>query len=132
MRKYDATAGRTNGCARLMRIAARVWGLCLLMAVCAVAESPAVAEAMEAEALRDSGWAAHADMVFRHLKSPEMRYINAIAQDAEGFIWLATQSGLVRWDGYRSRAQAVGCGWARPAGAWHATIPCGTRSRRWT
>jgi len=107
MRKYDATAGRTNGRARLMRIAPRVWGLCLLMAVSAVAESPAVAAAMEAEALRDSGWAAHADMVFRHLKSPEMRYTNAIAQDAEGFIWLATQSGLVRWDGYRSRVYSA-------------------------
>jgi ligand-binding sensor domain-containing protein len=27
----------------------------------------------------------------------------SVAQDGDGFIWFATQSGLGRWDGYRMR-----------------------------
>jgi diguanylate cyclase (GGDEF)-like protein len=32
---------------------------------------------------------------------------NAFAQDHNGFIWLGTQTGLVRWDGYRQRRYAA-------------------------
>ncbi len=67
----------------------------LMMAGCPVAVSSPAAS--------DLRWTGQADTVFRRLTSSEMRYSNAIAQDADGFIWLATQTGLVRWDGYRSR-----------------------------
>jgi hypothetical protein len=28
----------------------------------------------------------------------------ALAQDGDGFIWIGTQTGLARWDGYRMRS----------------------------
>ena len=30
--------------------------------------------------------------------------LTALAQDRQGFIWIGTQGGLARWDGYRFRA----------------------------
>ena len=30
--------------------------------------------------------------------------VTALAQDRQGFIWIGTQGGLARWDGYRFRA----------------------------
>ncbi len=48
-------------------------------------------------------WNEQADTVFHHLTSIEMRFAVAITQDGAGFIWLGSQEGLVRWDGYRSR-----------------------------
>lgn len=42
---------------------------------------------------------------FRHLTIPNdlPNVATVIAQDPAGFIWIATQDGLVRWDGYRSK-----------------------------
>lgn len=51
-------------------------------------------------------WHAMADMVFRHLSTVQgLPQISATAleQDAEGFIWIGTQAGLARWDGYHFR-----------------------------
>jgi len=45
-------------------------------------------------------WTAMAATVFKHLPAP---LTNSMAQDRRGFIWLGTQSGLIRWDGYTSR-----------------------------
>jgi ligand-binding sensor domain-containing protein/signal transduction histidine kinase len=43
--------------------------------------------------------------LFRHLESPRdlPSVASAFAQDKTGMIWIGTQDGLVRWDGYRSR-----------------------------
>ena len=48
-------------------------------------------------------WTAQADTVFRHFGSNEMQYAQSMAQDRQGFLWLATESGVTRWDGYRAR-----------------------------
>lgn len=45
-------------------------------------------------------------MVFRHLAAEDglsQNTVNAVAQDAQGFIWIATEGGLSRYDGYELR-----------------------------
>jgi diguanylate cyclase (GGDEF)-like protein len=45
-------------------------------------------------------WTPMGATVFKHMPAP---LTNSMAQDHLGFMWMATQSGLVRWDGYKSR-----------------------------
>ncbi|HKY93474.1 MAG TPA: two-component regulator propeller domain-containing protein, partial [Nevskiaceae bacterium] len=51
-------------------------------------------------------WFSLADTIFRNL-GPEdglpNRTVTAVAEDADGFLWVGTQGGLARWDGYRFR-----------------------------
>jgi len=53
-------------------------------------------------------WGALADVVFEHLardnELPNSTVPMALAEDGEGFLWVGTQSGLARWDGYRFRS----------------------------
>jgi ligand-binding sensor domain-containing protein len=52
----------------------------------------------------DARWSSLAEPVFRRVGSEgEFPEALAMAQDADGFIWIGTQHGLIRWDGYRSR-----------------------------
>jgi len=48
-------------------------------------------------------WTQGSSRVFRHAVAPSLESGYALAQDPLGFIWLGTQSGLVRWDGYGAR-----------------------------
>jgi signal transduction histidine kinase/ligand-binding sensor domain-containing protein len=41
--------------------------------------------------------------VFQHAVGPDLESGYALAQDRDGFVWLGTQSGVVRWDGHRAR-----------------------------
>lgn len=52
-------------------------------------------------------WAQLADTLFIHHNDPEAGSGTALVQDRTGFIWLGTQSGLVRWDGYQFRRYAA-------------------------
>ncbi|SFV12878.1 ligand-binding sensor domain-containing diguanylate cyclase [Pseudoduganella namucuonensis] len=45
-------------------------------------------------------WTQMGATVFKHMPAP---LTNSMAQDRRGFMWLGTQSGLIRWDGYTSR-----------------------------
>jgi signal transduction histidine kinase/ligand-binding sensor domain-containing protein/ActR/RegA family two-component response regulator len=52
----------------------------------------------------DARWASLAEPVFRRIGTgADFSEALAIAQDADGFMWIGTQHGLIRWDGYRSR-----------------------------
>ena len=51
-------------------------------------------------------WAGMAHTAFRHQTDTTIGIGTAFAQDHTGFIWLATQTGLVRWDGLRMRRYA--------------------------
>ena len=94
MRPHPATGSQMGF---VSRIGATLW--CSL----AVAISSANAAPGGRESALDARWTAQSDLAFRHLAAPEMRYASAMVQDGQGFLWLGTQSGLVRWDGYRSR-----------------------------
>jgi diguanylate cyclase (GGDEF)-like protein len=53
-------------------------------------------------------WSALADVVFEHLardnELPNSTAPTALAEDGEGFLWIGTQNGLARWDGYHFRS----------------------------
>ena len=54
-----------------------------------------------------------ADTIFRHLdqqKGLASPVISAFAEDGEGFLWIGTQSGVARWDGYRMRTYQMEVG----------------------
>jgi hypothetical protein len=55
---------------------------------------PALAEPAQAR------WGEMRATVFKHVPAP---LTSSMAQDRRGFMWMATQSGLIRWDGYTSR-----------------------------
>lgn len=69
--------------------------LCLCLA-------PALAEPPPPER-----WSTLTDTAFKHILVPGTGGDNVFAQDPSGFVWLGTQSGLVRWDGYRMRRYAA-------------------------
>jgi ligand-binding sensor domain-containing protein/signal transduction histidine kinase len=52
-------------------------------------------------------WSALADTVFQHVvrddEVPNSAAATALTQDAAGFVWVGTEIGLVRWDGYHFR-----------------------------
>ncbi|SFU98934.1 two-component regulator propeller domain-containing protein [Pseudoduganella namucuonensis] len=49
-------------------------------------------------------WAKLATPLFEHLgQEHEQAITMALAQDGDGFVWMGTQNGLARWDGYRLR-----------------------------
>jgi diguanylate cyclase (GGDEF)-like protein len=47
-------------------------------------------------------WAVRSDAVFHRVLMAPMSIVG-LTQDREGFIWVATQYGLARWDGYKLR-----------------------------
>ena len=59
---------------------------------------------MAAEAVR---WEDLSDPVFKRADLPEPVFPIAMVQDDEGFVWLGTQNGLFRWDGYGFRSIPV-------------------------
>jgi ligand-binding sensor domain-containing protein/signal transduction histidine kinase len=74
----------------------------MLMLACLLPGS-VTAEVQSRAALRFAGLAEH---LFQQL-GPDQGLphpiVLALAQDASGFIWIGTQNGLARWDGYRLR-----------------------------
>jgi diguanylate cyclase (GGDEF)-like protein len=65
-------------------------------------------ECWGAVAVTPERWSTLADVVFEHLardnELPNSTAPTALAQDGEGFLWVGTQNGLARWDGYHFRS----------------------------
>lgn len=74
------------------------WGpilRCLLVPLLMLAAMPLAGAA--------NAWDGGATPVFRHVSMPSDISPTALLQDREGLIWIASQTGLVSWDGYRFR-----------------------------
>ena len=57
-------------------------------------------------AVSSERWAKFADAVFQHYTQDQglpQPIVTALAEDGQGFLWVGTQGGLARWDGYRFR-----------------------------
>ncbi|WP_343730018.1 diguanylate cyclase [Duganella sp.] len=76
--------------ARLPRAAA---ALCLLLCLF-MSMAPG-------QAANGERWAAQANTSFKHNMHIDVSSGVCLAQDRQGFLWLGTQAGLVRWDGNR-------------------------------
>lgn len=59
--------------------------------------------ALAADAPAPRPWAARSDAVFHRVLTAPMS-ITDLTQDGQGFLWIATQYGLSRWDGYQQRS----------------------------
>jgi diguanylate cyclase (GGDEF)-like protein len=81
-----------------------MWGLkkTLRQLVTAAVLSAAASAAHSAER-----WAGLADTVFQHLahdnELPNAAIATSATQDGDGFLWIGSQNGLARWDGYHFR-----------------------------
>ncbi|GGY05619.1 two-component regulator propeller domain-containing protein [Pseudoduganella dura] len=60
-------------------------------------------QAQTGHAAMPAPWSALAHTSFTHHKTPSLGVGTALAQDRQGFIWLGTQTGLMRWDGFQFR-----------------------------
>src|ERR1700761_2762624 len=81
-----------------------MWGLkkafCRLMLVAALCAATPVSYSLDR-------WSGLADTVFEHLardnELPNAAIPMTAAQDGDGFLWIGSQNGLARWDGYHFR-----------------------------
>ena len=79
----------------------------------ATAASSATTPATPTTPTTPTNWDALADIVFQHLTSEQglpHPVATAVAQTGDGFIWVATENGLARWDGYRFRVYSTDSG----------------------
>ena len=71
---------------------------CLLVLAWVIPATAAAAVTADA-----APWAGLSDPLFSNHTAAEAGAGTALAQDGSGFIWVGTQGGLARWDGYRFR-----------------------------
>ncbi|MDE3211797.1 MAG: hypothetical protein KGM98_01075 [Bacteroidota bacterium] len=56
-------------------------------------------------------------------------YVNSMVQDKEGYIWMSTQRGLVRYDGYHAKVYTMGI--KNPYGMSISTVYLDRKGRLW-
>ncbi len=89
------------------RAGARAFGLRVKPWLCVIAGAALVWSATGARAQGDRRWASLSSVVFRnygHDQGMPHPVATALAQDHDGFLWIGTQGGLARWDGYRFKS----------------------------
>jgi diguanylate cyclase (GGDEF)-like protein len=83
------------------------WLLATLMSV-GFAGMPVAVGIAQVPATEARRWTGLADTVFEYLardnELPNSTAPTALAEDGEGFLWVGTQNGLARWDGYHFRS----------------------------
>jgi diguanylate cyclase (GGDEF)-like protein len=83
------------------------WLLATLMSV-GLAGMPVGVGIAQVPATEAGRWIGLADTVFEYLardnELPNSTAPTALAEDGEGFLWVGTQNGLARWDGYHFRS----------------------------
>jgi diguanylate cyclase (GGDEF)-like protein len=79
-----------------------VWQRCAARLLCCTA---LLACAPSHAGFTDDPWAARADVAFQQVLAANAS-LTAFAQTPDGFLWIGTQDGVLRWDGYRPRAYA--------------------------
>ena len=92
-------AGRSGSVSKSVRFVAGA--LCALLMLSA------------AKAVVAQGPGGAADTVFEHLDQKSglpAPVVQALAQDRSGFLWVATEDGISRWDGYHFRNYAMQLG----------------------
>src|ERR1700743_774993 len=81
-----------------------MWGFRKTLSRLALAAVLMTAAAVSHSAER---WANLADTVFQNLvrgnELPNAAIPTSVTQDADGFLWIGSQNGLARWDGYHFR-----------------------------
>jgi diguanylate cyclase (GGDEF)-like protein len=81
-----------------------MWGLGKILRQLSLAAAFLVAVSASHSAER---WAGLADTVFQHLvrdnELPNAAIPTSATQDGDGFLWIGSQNGLARWDGYHFR-----------------------------
>lgn len=55
-----------------------------------------------------TAWQPFSHVAFRHHMEDTLQFGTSLTQDRAGFIWAGTQTGLVRWDGFRVRRYLAG------------------------
>ena len=58
-----------------------------------------VCQSQAGAAPNEAHWEDRGDAAFHKAIDTSM-VVNALAQDGRGFLWLGSQAGLMRWDGY--------------------------------
>ena len=88
----------TSLIALLQRCALRAWLL-----LCALAFGLSMTVNVAAQVAAREPWAPMAHTSFVHHAANALGVGTAFAQDRNGFVWMGTQTGLIRWDGYKLR-----------------------------
>lgn len=105
------------------------------VAACALATSTSAYSAAPLPPEAPARWSQLADMPFRNLTQDAGLpgpIATALATDHDGFLWVGTQAGLARWDGYRFRVYrpVPGDSHALPD-SWVQSLRVDARGRLW-
>jgi diguanylate cyclase (GGDEF)-like protein len=91
-----------------MRALKKFFGWLLATLTVGIAGVPLGGGFAQVQAAEAGRWDALADTVFEYLARdndlPNSTAPTALAEDGEGFLWVGTQNGLARWDGYHFRS----------------------------